>query len=126
MGIFGDTPHEHGTEGLTWLVRPELQSVWGGQSGFEAMGHVVPFFRRRAAYKHLRLMGFTDKEETFSLVEMMSDRIARDDTHGAMEAAYKRHLDVTGIYRIISVLLCDPPEEEEQNVAEASYLDLVS
>ena len=126
MGVFGNAPHSGGEQGVTWLERPELQSVWSGQSGFEAMGHVVPFFRRRAAYKHLRLMGLTDREETFSLVEMMSDRIARDDTHGAMEEAYKRHLGVTGIYVILSELLCATPEEEEQNVAEASYLDLVS
>lgn len=127
MGIFANGSHEEGGEFVgMWIgPRPEKQN---GLEGYEAMGQKVPFDRRQEGYKHLKDMGFTDKEQMFHMVQMLADRIERDEVHGGMEELYKRGLDVTGIYRLLAVMLHDPPQEQkppEFYSREATYLDLV-
>lgn len=81
---------------------------WHGQSEFAALGHKVPLFRRSAADRHMKDMGFTDAEQRFDVISVMSDRIARDDPHDALEQALAKGVDATGCYRLLSVLLCEP------------------
>lgn len=86
-----------------------------GKSGFDALGLPVPFFRRSAGIRHLRDMGFTDRERMDRIVGKMCARIERDDSHGALEEAMKLGLDATGCYRMLAVLLAEeaPPEPKE-------------
>jgi hypothetical protein len=81
---------------------------WHGHSDFAALGHEVPAFRKKAGDEHLKAMGFTDAEQRYTLVSGMAERIARDDPHMALENALKAGLDVTGCYRLMAVLMCEP------------------
>lgn len=102
MGVFANEPPEG-----PGYVGPCLRNQpWHGQSGFAAMGHDVPLFRRAEAERHLKSIGFADAEERFDIVNAMSDAIKRDNTHEALEVGYRKRLDVTGCYRILAVLLC--------------------
>lgn len=82
-------------------------SHWHGKSEFEALGLPVPYFRQSAAIRHLRQMGFTDREQMDEIVGKMSARIERDDSHGALEVAMKLGADATACYRLLAVLLCE-------------------
>lgn len=98
---------------------------WNGENGFEAMGHAVPAFRKTAGEAALKDMGFdgpTNSEKRYDIVARMSSCIERDNSHEALELALKEGLDVTGCYRLLAVLLCEP----EKPVVEASYIDLVT
>lgn len=100
-----------------------------GKSEWEALGLPVPFFRRSAGIRHLREMGFTDREQMDRIVGKMSAQIERDDSHGALEEAMKLGVDATGCYRLLAVLLCEPrPVEPEPPAAgpPATFVDLVS
>lgn len=130
MGIFGNSPEEvhaaSGGEGpvmpLYPFGAPQRNQGWHGQSGFDAMGHQVPPFRKTEGEKHLKSMGFNkpgDAERRYDLIARMSDQIARDNSHGAMEEAYKMGLDVTGVYRLLAVLLC--AEEPKPEPAKPAY-----
>lgn len=113
MGKFANTPEEMGESGTLYTGKVPRNEKWHGQSEFDAMGHVVPFFRRAAAEEHLKQMGFKDAEQRYDIVNVMSDRIARDNTHDALEQGFKKGMDATACYRILSVLLCAPQPEEE-------------
>jgi hypothetical protein len=102
MGIFANAPNDASS---TYIGPIDRKVPWHGQSGFEAVGHEVPLFRRSEAERHLKAMGFDSAEDRFSLINGMSDAIARDNVHEAMEVAYKKNLDVTGCYRLLAVLL---------------------
>lgn len=80
-----------------------------GKSEFEALGLPVPFFRRSAGIRHLREMGFTDREQMDRIVGRMCAHIERDDSHMALEDCMKLGVDATGCYRMLAVLLCEPP-----------------
>jgi hypothetical protein len=103
MGRFANRS-EHETAG--YLGAATIGLPWNGESGYEAMGHAVPMFRRAEGERHLKDMGFTDAERRFSIVNGMALCIERDNTHEAMEAAFEKGLDVTGVYRLLAVLLC--------------------
>lgn len=95
---------------------PTRNAPWHGQSGFAAMGHQVPMFRRAAAQEHLKDMGFTregDAELRHDIVQRMSIQIERDNSHAAMEVAFEMGLDVTGVYRLLAVLLSAEPTGED-------------
>lgn len=96
-----------------------------GKSEWDALGLPVPFFRRSAGIRHLRDMGFTDRERMDAIVGKMCAHIERDDSHMALEDALKMGVDVTGCYRLLSVLLAAAPPEPEPE-PEASFVDLVS
>jgi hypothetical protein len=106
MGRFANEPT--GTTPTYIFGGPSRGQPWNGESEWDAMGKVVPMFRRAAAEEHLKQMGFTDAERRFDLVNMMAYEIGNDNSHAAMERAYEKGLDVTGIYRLLAVLLCEP------------------
>lgn len=81
---------------------------WHGKSEFEALGLPVPMFRRSAGIRHLKEMGFTDREQMDRIVGKMSARIERDDSHMALEDAMRLGCDATACYRMLAVLLCEP------------------
>lgn len=74
-----------------------------GDSGFAAMGKPVPFYRQQAGYEHCKAMGL-DSESAFSAVRVMSEQLQRDKPAEAMESGLT-YLDVTGVYRLMAVLL---------------------
>lgn len=76
-----------------------------GDSGEAAYGKPVPFYRRQAGIDALKAMGCTDRDKMLSVVERMSEKIARDEPHAAMEVAYEI-VDVTGVYRLLATLCC--------------------
>lgn len=125
-------------EGIEYVPGPEMVGMYvgprprdlnregmnHGKSEWDALGLPVPFFRRSAGIRHLRDMGFTDRELMDRIVGRMCANIERDDSHMALEEALQMGLDVTGCYRLLSVLLCAPrpaPPPPEP----ASYVDLV-
>ena len=102
MGKFGNEP----TDGAPGYIGPATRKAsWHGQSGFEAMGHIVPAFRKSEAERHLKSMGVASAEKRFDIVAKMSGQIERDNSHAAMEEAYNLGLDATGCYRVLAVLL---------------------
>jgi hypothetical protein len=84
-----------------------------GKSEFAALGLPVPFFRRSAGIRHLRDMGFADRERMDEIVGKMCAYIERDDSHMALEVAMQLGLDATGCYRMLAVLLCARAPEME-------------
>lgn len=79
-------------------------------SGFNAMGKPVPYYRRQAAMDHCRQMGLTDTGKAMSVIDRMSEALARDEPYNAMEAGMA-HLDLTGTYRLMAVLLTAEPKK---------------
>jgi hypothetical protein len=89
-------------------LRHQTGLSWNGESGFDAMGHTVPAFRRSEAERHMKDMGFTrpgDSELRFRIVSRMAKCIERDDSHEALEFAINNGVDATGCYRLLAVLL---------------------
>lgn len=89
---------------------PRSQTLlpYNGESGFDAMGHEVPAFRKSAAELHMKDMGWNrpgDAEKRYTVVSRMSACIERDDTHEALEFALREGVDATGCYRLLAVLL---------------------
>lgn len=84
------------------MIAPSVEIT--GDSGDAAFGKPVPFYRRKAGCLTCRIMGMTDRSKILSVVGKMSERIARDDPHGAMQVASDAGLDVTGVYRLLAVL----------------------
>jgi hypothetical protein len=83
---------------------------WHGHNGFDAMGHIVPGFRKAAAQEHMKDMGFTrpgDAELRYGVVSKMANFIERDNSHQALECALAMGVDATGCYRLLSVLLTE-------------------
>lgn len=128
MGKFANTPAEmeaaqasmdpEYTPSPTYLgPRSEhVKKPWHGESGFEAMGHKVPAFRRTAAEATMKQMGFDkpgDSEKRYDVIARMSACIERDNSHEALELALRERVDATGCYRLLSVLLCEPERPVE-------------
>lgn len=80
------------------------------RSGFGAMGHPIPDYRRQAAYEHCRDIGL-DQERSWEVVNGMAEQLERDKPYEAMQAASGR-IDLTGAYRIMAVLLTTEPRIE--------------
>lgn len=85
--------------------QPKARCAPPGQ-GFDAMGKPVPYERRARAYKHCKAMGMTDHDHIMSAVESMANALERDEPYAAMSEGM-RHLDLTGTYRLMAVLLTD-------------------
>lgn len=120
-GCEGPRPEFTSMEGLRLSPLPKSPvgfGAWHGKSEFEALGLPVPFFRRSNGIKHLRDMGFTDREQMDSIVGKMSAAIERDDSHEALEVAMRLGVDATGCYRMLSVLLTGEPPAEVQGDAQ--------
>ena len=89
MGKFANSAAECGETGPLY-IGPRPKDVfegnpkglhWHGKSKFDALGLPVPFFRRSAGVRHLKAMGFTDREKIDSIVGKMANHIERDDSH---------------------------------------------
>lgn len=78
--------------------------------GFAAMGKPVPYYRRQAAMDHCKDMGLTDTNKAMATVDRMSEAIARDKPHEAMEAGMA-YLDLMGTYRLMAVLCTAEPRK---------------
>jgi len=74
------------------------------ETGFKAMGKPIPMFRRQAGYDHAKAMGVKSSEAAWTVVSTMAAQIERDKPYEAMQAGMK-FLDLTGTYRMMSVLL---------------------
>lgn len=72
-------------------------------SGFDAMGLEVPTHRKEAGYSACKEMGL-DSARSYECVSGMCEAIQRDNPYHAMEVGM-RHLDLTGTYRLMAVLL---------------------
>lgn len=83
--------------------QPKERCAPPGQ-GFDAMGKPVSYARRDRAYKHCKDMGMTDHDHIMSTVEGMANALQRDEPYVAMSEGM-RHLDLTGTYRLMAVLL---------------------
>jgi hypothetical protein len=75
-----------------------------GTDGFGAMGKPIPPHRRQAAYEHVKAMGVKDSDQAMTLVGTVADQLERDKPYEAMAAGMK-HIDLTGTYRLMAVLL---------------------
>lgn len=82
------------------------------EDGFNAMGKPIPMFRRTAAVKHCRAMGMTDTGKIMACIGGMVVQLEKDKPYEAM-AVGMRYLDLTGTYRIMSVLLVEPRPDEQ-------------
>jgi len=76
-------------------------------TGFDAMGHPVPTDRKEAAYSMVKEMGITDFDKASTLVGTVANHIERDHPYEAQDAACE-HLDITGAYRLMAVLMTNP------------------
>lgn len=74
-------------------------------TAFNAMGKPIPESRRQRAYEHCQAMGLS-KARAIECTNGMAEQLERDQPYEA-QAAGMRHLDLTGTYRIIAVLLTD-------------------
>jgi len=74
---------------------------------FNNMGKPIPIDRRAAAYDAVKEMGIKDKNKAMSLVSCVAEQLERDKPNEAMEAG-RKHLDLTGVYRLFSHLLTEP------------------
>lgn len=73
-----------------------------------AFGKPVPFYRRTAAVAHARDMGMKDARKITGMIQRACEAIERDQPHAAIEAI-TACLDLTGAYRLLSVL-CTAPD----------------
>ncbi len=75
-----------------------------GTDGFAAMGKPIPLYRQQAAYDACLSMGMTNRDQIHTLVSSMAQALERDKPYEAMQAG-SRGLDLTGVYRLMAVLL---------------------
>ena len=75
------------------------------EDGFKAMGKPIPDYRRDEAYRTCRDAFEMRSSRAMGAVSGMAEQLERDNPYGAMEAAMKYGIDLTGTYRIMAVLL---------------------
>ncbi len=93
------------TAEFTGQKKVKRLSLGKGQ-GFDAMGKPIPLERRTNAVQHCRAMGMTNTEDIWTVVQLMAQQLERDEPYEAVRHGMK-YLDLTGTYRLMSVLLCD-------------------
>lgn len=76
--------------------------------GMNAFGKPVPMFRKIAAEQHCRDMGMDDTAKITGMISRVSEFIARDDPHRALEALMA-YVDLTGAYRLLAVMCTAGP-----------------
>jgi hypothetical protein len=124
MGIFANRLSDlHGEDYVPvgdFAPRIQGRDPEHGLSGYAAMGHPVPFSRQANAYRHMIDMGWKPEEEREKMHEIigkMSDYLARDNSHEAMEYAYQQGVPVICVYRLLAVLLTPAPPQEPPTTA---------
>lgn len=97
-----------------------------GNDWFDALGEPVPPRRREAAVEGAQNMGVSLGDSTTrSWVDTVAGKIERDQPAEAIDRA-RRHLDLTGAYRLLAYLCVDVPEDEpEGDVVDADLFDSV-
>lgn len=74
------------------------------ETGFNAMGKPIPEHRKQAAYDCAKAIGVESADDRMALVGTMANYLERDRPYEAQQAALK-HVDLTGAYRLMAVLL---------------------
>ena len=77
-------------------------------SAFNNMGLPIPTAARTAAYQHCKDMGLS-KARAYECVNGVAEQLERDNPYEA-QAVGMRHLDLTGTYRLMAVLLAHTPQ----------------
>lgn len=72
-------------------------------SEFNAMGKPIPHHRRSNAYETAKAMGL-DSSQAMAVVTGMAEQLSRDKPFEAQKVGLE-HLDLTGTYRLMAVLL---------------------
>ena len=72
-------------------------------SGMNALGHPVPDYRKHNGYMEGKSMGLSSAR-SMECVSSMCEAIRRDMPYEAIQAGMK-HLDLTGTYRMLAVLM---------------------
>jgi len=72
--------------------------------GFAAMGKPISPRRREAAYETCRGVFGLDSVAAIDAVFKMANCLERDEPFNAFEVGL-RYLDITGVYRLVAVLL---------------------
>ncbi|MNR71840.1 hypothetical protein D3C71_25180 [compost metagenome] len=83
------------------------QTVEPALSPMNATGKVIPATAREAAYEHCKQMGL-DQARAYECVSSVAEQLERDHPYEA-QAAGMRFLDLTGVYRLVAVLLANTP-----------------
>lgn len=83
-------------------------------SPFNNMGKPIPTTRRENALRHCLEMGL-DRARAVECVSGMAEQLERDHPYEA-QAVGMRHLDLTGTYRVVAVLLTDEDKQESSKV----------
>lgn len=72
------------------------------------MGKPIPASRKDAAYKWLKEDLGHDSDTALNIVGMCAESLERDEPAKALEVYKTGRIDLTGAYRLMSVLLTDP------------------
>lgn len=79
------------------------EKISANESGFKAMGKPISATRRQAAYDTCKEFGL-DTEAAWDTVSRIANALERDEPYNAIEVGMT-HVDITGVYRIMAVLL---------------------
>ena len=90
--------------GPTSTAPADVDSV---ANGFDAMGKPIPLYRKQAAYDTCKAMGVNNPSVAWSVVNGMANALERDKPYDAMNVG-GAHVDLTGVYRLMAVLLTAP------------------
>jgi hypothetical protein len=86
------------------LMQPPTERM----SAFDAMGKPISPDARQRGYDTCKEMGLTDSARAWECVSGMAAQLQRDKPYEAVEVGM-RFLDLTGTYRLMAVLLTEPP-----------------
>jgi hypothetical protein len=86
------------------LMQPATERL----DGFDAMGKPISPDARQRGYETCKAMGLNDSARAWECVSGMAAQLQRDKPYEAV-AVGMRHLDLTGTYRLMAVLLTEPP-----------------
>lgn len=85
------------------IISERQETTEATQSGFNAMGQPISESRRQFAYDTCKEIGL-NTETAWHAVSSIADALERDKPYEAMEAGI-HYIDLTGVYRIMAVLL---------------------
>ena len=78
--------------------------------GFAAMGKPIPDYRRDEAYRTCREEFEMGSSKAMGTVQGMAEALERDKPYEALGAGMRYGVDLTGSYRLMSVLLVHQEE----------------
>ncbi len=80
-------------------------------SPFDAIGKPISAESREHGNRELKAMGIKSSGDRWDCVEIVANKLERDNPHEAMKSAMK-YVDVTGAYRLFASLLADISKRE--------------